>query len=145
VERIALDFKVEPKFAATLLAHRLKHLQGRVQPDQPFDFQRIYDLFAFIREQNLKPEIIFNMLPVVYEHPGLDFGSVLDGIHFSRRTLEHIFSYIPVLRHKFSEIRTSRDPSAGRRWMMKELHPLAVGNVALPELAAVISAGGDHD
>jgi glutamyl-tRNA(Gln) amidotransferase subunit E len=145
VERIALDFKVEPKFAATLLAHRLKHLQGRVQPDQPFDFQRIYDLFAFIREQNLKPEIIFNMLPVVYEHPGLDFGSVLDDIHFSRRTLEHIFSCIPVLRHKFTEIRTSRDPSAGRRWMMKKLHPLAVGNVALPELAATISAGGDHD
>jgi len=145
LERIALDFKVEPKFAATLLAHRLKHLQGQVQPDRPFDFQRIYDLFAFIHEQNLQLAIIFDMLPVAYEHPGLDFRSVLDGRHFSRRTPEHVFACIPVLRRKFTEIRTSQDPYAGRRWMMNELYPIAVGNVALPELAAAIGAGDDHD
>ncbi|RPI71686.1 MAG: Glu-tRNA(Gln) amidotransferase GatDE subunit E, partial [Desulfobacteraceae bacterium] len=145
VERIAADFKVTPKFTATLLAHRFKHLQGRVRPDRPFDFQRIYDLFAFIREQNLQLEILFDMLPVAYEHPDLDFSSVLADLHFSRRTPDHVFAHIPVLRRTFTEIRTSRDPHAGRRWMMKELRPLAAGNVALPELAAAISAGDDHD
>jgi glutamyl-tRNA(Gln) amidotransferase subunit E len=145
LERITTDFKVAPKFVATLLAHRLKHLQGRLQSEAPFDFQRLYDLFAFIQERKLQREIIFNMVPVVYEHPNLDFESVLKSIHFIRRTPNHVFSLIPNLRRNFKKIHPFKDPGAGLRWVMKELHPMAVGNVALPELAKAVSTGGDHE
>jgi glutamyl-tRNA(Gln) amidotransferase subunit E len=138
VERIAADFDADPKFVATLLAHRLKHLQGQLQPASPFDFERIYELFAFIQERNLQREILYEMLPEVYEHPNMDFESVLTSIGFSHHDRESIFSLIPLLREKFAQISTSKDPGAGPRWMMRELRKMAIGNISLSELAATV-------
>jgi glutamyl-tRNA(Gln) amidotransferase subunit E len=145
VERIAADFGVEPKFAATLLAHRLKHWQGRLQPDAPFGFERVYDLFAFVQERGLQREILFEMLPVTYEHPSMDLESVLAATQFARQDRESILSLVPLLREKFAQINTSKDGGAGRRWMMKKLRKMAIGNVPLPELAAALGGGGAHE
>ena len=142
VERIAADFQVEPRFAATLLAHRLKYWQGRLQPGSPFDWERIYGLFAFVHERGLQREILYEMLPVAYEHPNMDFDSVLASIQFVPHDRASILSLVPLLREKFAQINTSPDAGAGIRWMMKKLRPMALGNMALPELAAVIREGG---
>jgi glutamyl-tRNA(Gln) amidotransferase subunit E len=142
VERIVADFGAEPRFVATLLAHRLKHLQGQLRPGSPFDFNRIYDLFAFLQERGLQREILYEMLPVAYEHPNMDLPSVLASIQFARHDRESILALVPLLREKFAQINTSRDPEAGRRWMMKKLRKMAIGNVPLAELAAGLAAGG---
>lgn len=146
VERIAADFDAAPKFVATLLAHRLKHLRGQLQPASPFDFERIHKLFAFIQERNLQREILYEMLPVVYEHPNMDFESVLTSIQFSRHDRDSIFSLIPLLHEKFAQINTSKDPGAGPRWMMRGLRKMAIGNISLSELAAAVCeyAGGEY-
>ncbi|MCP4590480.1 MAG: Glu-tRNA(Gln) amidotransferase GatDE subunit E, partial [bacterium] len=149
MERIAADFDADPKFVGTLLAHRLKHLQGQLQPASPFDFERIYELFAFAKEQNLEREILYEMLPEVYEHPNMDLESVLTSINFARHDREEICSLIPFLHEKFAQINTSKDPNAGLRWMMKELRKMATGNIPLPELAAAVREykgrkGGDR-
>jgi glutamyl-tRNA(Gln) amidotransferase subunit E len=149
MERIAADFDADPKFVGTLLAHRLKHLQGQLQPASPFDFERIYELFAFAREQNLEREILYEMLPEVYEHPNMDLESVLISINFARHDRDEIFSLIPLLHEKFAQINTSKNPDAGLRWMMKELRKMATGNIPLPELAAAVCEyagrkGGDR-
>lgn len=142
VERIAADFQAEPRFVATLLAHRLKYWQGRLQPGSPFDFARVYDLFAFVHERNLHREILYEMLPVAYEHPKLDLGSVLDSIEFVPRGRDRIVSLVPLLCDKFAQSHTSPDPGACSRWVMKKLRRLALGNMALPELAAIVRKRG---
>ncbi len=143
VERIVADFGAEPRFVATLLAHRLKYLQGRLRPGSPFDSARVYDLFAFCHEQGLQREILYEMLPVAYEHPKMDAESVLISIRFSRHDRQSILALIPLLREKFARINTSKDPGAGRRWIMGELRRMALGNVPLAELAAAVDGGAE--
>jgi glutamyl-tRNA(Gln) amidotransferase subunit E len=142
IERISADCGVGPKFIALLLAHRLKYLQGKIQPDSVFNYERIYKLFAFIREQKLRQEILYEMLPVAYEHPQMDFESVLASIQFSYHDHSSIFALIPILREKFIQIKTSRDDDASLRWIMKKLRKMAVGNIPLQELADAIRKGG---
>ena len=129
---------------ATLLGQRLKNLQGRVQPDSPFDFERVHDLFAFVKEKGLQREILYEMLPVAYAHPKMDPDSVLTSIGFRHRDREEILAPIPLLGEKFARIRTSQDEEAGTRWIMKELRKAAVGNLPLPELAKAVRKGGRH-
>ncbi len=143
VERICDDFKVQPRFVATLLAHRLKHIQAKLQPDSPFDFERIYQLFAFINEQNIERELLYNILPVVYKHPKMDMKSVLESINFYKRDRDSILSLIPLMQEKFASIKTSKNDEAELRWIMKELQSIAIGNIPLHELAETIRKGGE--
>ncbi|MBN1485519.1 MAG: Glu-tRNA(Gln) amidotransferase subunit GatE [Chloroflexia bacterium] len=145
IERIAGDWEAEPKFVATLLAHRLKHLQGQLQPASPFDFEQLYELFAFIRGKRLQADILYDMLPVVYAHPNMDLESVLTSIDYAPQDCERILALLPVLREQFSRINTSPDPEAARHWIMGKLRPLALGNVPLNELAEAIGRGGSHE
>lgn len=142
VERIAGELGFAPRFVATLLAHRLKHLQGRLCPNGPLDVGRIYDLLAFIRERGLEPEIALEMLGPAYEHPKMDLEAVLSSIGYSPRSREDIIARIPALREEFARRNTSGDGAAGRRWIMGQLRPLALGNMPLGELAAAVDKGG---
>lgn len=138
MERVLRDFGVRPLFSATLLAHRLKYIQGHIQPDSSFNYERIYELFKFAKQQNIQQELLLKMLPFIYRHPNMDMVSVLDGIGFLRYTKENIVSLIPQLHEKFKSINTSRDDNAEFRWMMKELSKIAKGNMPMGELACII-------
>jgi glutamyl-tRNA(Gln) amidotransferase subunit E len=105
----------------------------------------VYDLFAFVHERHLQREILYEMLPVAYEHPNMDLDSVLASIHFVPHDRDSILSLIPLLREKFARINTSQDAGAGLRWMMRELRKMAVGNVPLPELATTVAEGDAHE
>lgn len=135
VEQIANDFEVSPRFTATLLAHRLKYIQGHIIPDSSFRFERIYELFSFLKDQKLELELLYKMLPVIYKHPRMDMLSVLESINFKRYSIEDIYSYIPILHEKFKTIRTSDSEFAEFRWIMRELSKIAVGNIPLSSLA----------
>jgi glutamyl-tRNA(Gln) amidotransferase subunit E len=142
IQRICEEFKTEPIFVATLLAHRLKSLQGKLKPDFPFDFEIIYKLFAFIKEKELERELIYKMLPVVYKHPNMELMKVLECIDFSKYSKDSITSLIEALREKFNSLRTSKYKEAELRWIMKELQGKALGNIPLHELAGIIRKGG---
>ena len=120
------------------MAHKLKSLQGKQKSDLPFDFERIYQLFAFVKEQEIEPELIYKMLPVVYKHPKIELKSVLEHINFSKCSTDSILSLIQVMREKFSTLKTSKDEGAELRWIMKKLQEKAIGNIPLHELAGII-------
>lgn len=138
IERISGDFKVEPRFVAALLAHRLKYLECHFVPDTAFNNEKIYELFAFVKEQNLNNEIIYEMLPVLYKHPDMKMTEILNTLNFERTTRNSIVSHIPSLHNKFKEIRTTKNDTAELRWMMSELRKLAIGNVPLSEVSDII-------
>ena len=104
---------------ATLLAHRLKHIQGHIQPDSSFNYERIYELFEFIKKQSLQQELLFKMLPIVYKNPQMDFESVLKCMDFHKQSSDYIYSLIPLFHEKFKLIRTSKFDFAEFKWIMK--------------------------
>lgn len=142
IQRICNDFKIEPRFVATLLAHKLKFLQGKLKSDSPFDFEKVYQLFAFVKEQEIESELIYKMLPVVYEHPNMEMMSVLERINFSKCSTDSILSLIPIMHEKFNRVKTSKHKEAELCWIMKELQGKAIGNIPLHELASIIHKGG---
>jgi hypothetical protein len=72
----------------------------------------------------------------------MDLDSVLTSIQFAPHDRDSILALVPLLREKFAQIDTSSDAGAETRWMMKKLRPMALGNMPLPELAAIIREGG---
>ena len=142
IERICDDFKAEPRFVGTLLAHKLKSLQGKSKADLTFDFERIYWLFAFVKEQEIEREIIYKMLPVIYKQPKMEMRYVLKYICFSKCSVDNIISLIPIMHKRFKRLKGSKNVEAELNWIMKNLQEKAIGNMPLHELAMVIRKGG---
>jgi glutamyl-tRNA(Gln) amidotransferase subunit E len=101
----------------------------------------IYELFGFVKEQKLDKEIIKIMLPVVFEHPNMDFQSVLTTVNFKKLSREEILAPLPILKEKFKKISTSKDPAAARRWIVGNLRKLALGNMPMRDVAAQLARG----
>jgi glutamyl-tRNA(Gln) amidotransferase subunit E len=93
-------------------------------------------MLKFIRDKGLTPEIAWLMLPHVYEHPKLDFESVLTSIKFKKVAKEQLFNSVPFLKSKFAEIQHSDKEGNEKDWIMGQLRKMAIGNVSLNELAA---------
>jgi glutamyl-tRNA(Gln) amidotransferase subunit E len=149
IERIINDFNQPPGFSGTLIGHHLKYIEGQRTPASPFDYNRIYELFDFIIRKKVKRNILKEMLPEVYEHPKMDFDSVLTTIQYRPVSEEEILDNIPVLKEKFKEISKSKEESAEILWIMGQLRPLALGNMDLKELRekveTAVNNGGNHE
>ena len=150
IESIVDDFNQPPRFTGTLFGHHLKYLEGQIIPSSPFDYNRIYQLFDFIIRKKLKRDILKEMLPVVYQYPNMEFDSILNTIEYQPLSEEEIMEHIPTLKEKFEEISKTNDPSAMVSWVMGQLRPLAVGNMALGELRDKVeknhtASGGDNE
>ncbi len=138
IQRIISDFNQEPSFVTGFLGHRLKNIEGRLSPSSDFSYERVYDLFCYVHENNLMREILYEMMPVVYSHPNMALDSVLATVGFERNGVPEILSYVPTLNQKFEQTRTTDDPSGVVNWIMGNLRHRAVGNIALSRLRALV-------
>ena len=138
IEKVQNDLKISPKFTGILLAHTLKNLSGKYPLLPEFTFEHVYRLLKFIRENNLELSIAKRMLVHLYQHPKMDFESILITTGFRHIKQEEIVGKIPFLVKKYQETRTSKDEGAGRRWIMGNLHKSALGNISLAELSGMI-------
>ncbi len=132
-----------------MIGHRLKHLEGQIVPSAPFNYNRLFDLFDFVLRKKLRRDILFKMLPIVYQHPNMDFESVLTTIHYRHIDEDEILGNIPILIEKFLEISKLKQVPAMILWVMGALRPLATGNMELNQLKEKIAAacenGGHHE
>ncbi|MBP5782466.1 MAG: hypothetical protein J6W04_02890 [Bacteroidales bacterium] len=78
------------------------------------------------------------MLPIVYQHPQMDFESVLSELHFKKISKEAIISNIPMFVNKFSQIGRTQCPDAKANWIMGELNSMALGNISMEELKNIV-------
>jgi glutamyl-tRNA(Gln) amidotransferase subunit E len=113
-------------------------VEGHFKPAAEFNYKIVYALLRFVKQEGLEMEIAKKMLPVVYQHPKMDFESVLISIKFKRISHEQILSQVPYLRKKFAEIRNSSDGIAEEHWIMGQVRRSAEGNVPLGQLASEI-------
>lgn len=138
IEKIHKDLGVDPKFLCILFGQRFKFIESHSESCE-FNTQKVYDLFVFLDEQGLKPELANVMLPIVYEHPLMDFDSVLTTIHFKKKTPEEIIAPVNFLKEKFKETCNGYTMENETNWVMGEIRKHAIGNMNLKELHDIIS------
>jgi glutamyl-tRNA(Gln) amidotransferase subunit E len=135
---ITIQLGFSGKFTGAFIGHTLKFVEGHYEKDKNFDPSKIYDLFSFIREKGLGKEIARKMLPWVYTNSGMDFEQILDKIHYNPRKKDDIIKEAQELNKTFERVRHSKHSNGKVDWIMGQLHPTALGNVALNELRAEI-------
>ncbi|MBE9485506.1 MAG: Glu-tRNA(Gln) amidotransferase subunit GatE [Bacteroidetes bacterium] len=134
IEKIIKELKLEPSMIGTFFGHRLKFVEGHYTPAEAFDYELIYSMFKYLLDEGLDTELANYMLPVIYEHPKMDFDSVLTVINFKKIRMEEIIARIPFLRDKFNEIRHSDKKKDECDWIMGELRRIARGNTSMKAL-----------
>ena len=145
IEKINLDFKISPLMVGTLLGHKLKHLEGNAsqsfvnaKTSKAFNYNKIYDLYKFITQEELHYDIAYDLLPEIYKNDKVEISFLLQNINFEKYGKENIVKEILALKDSFMKINTSKNPQAIVKWIMKELHSKAVGNIPLKELAEIV-------
>ncbi len=138
IEKIVTGLGQDPKKVGKLFGHHLKYIEGHYKKSPDFSYERIYDLYKYVIDSKLDTEIVKSMLPVVYQYPKMDFDSVLVNLEFKRFSKEEIVSKIPFLKEKYKNIKTSKLSEAEKNWIMGQLRKMAVGNLSLFDLWALI-------
>jgi glutamyl-tRNA(Gln) amidotransferase subunit E len=138
MERIVKELKMNARLLGTFIGHHLKWVEGQFVKSDEFSYDCIYDLIKFLKKEKLDVMLAGNMLPVLYEHPKMDFESVLTSIGFKRTSKEDITSKIMFLKNKFQDIRVSQDDKDEVNWIMGAIRPLALGNMPLKEVKEII-------
>jgi len=134
IERIQSELKIPARFTSSLLAHTLKHIQGQYPELPDFTYEKVYDLLKYLTGRKMDLAIARKMLLHQYQHPKMDFDSILVTLNFRELSSEDILAKIPFLVKKYKDIRTSADDKAGVRWVMGNLSRLALGNISLSDL-----------
>jgi len=135
MEKAWTELGVPARFTSSLLAHTLKYIQGKYPALPEFTYEKVFDLMKFLVEKNMDLAIAKRMLLHLYQHPKMDFDSILITLNFKAVTREELLGKVPFLIKKYKEIRSSHDDSAGLRWVMGNLNKLATGNISLKELS----------
>ena len=103
-----------------------------------FSFNRVFDLLKFLVTKNLDVALAKRMMSHLYQHPKMDFDSILVTLDFKYTPKAEIEGKLPFLIKKYKDIRTSRNDEAGHRWIMGNLSKLAMGNISLAGLSKQI-------
>jgi glutamyl-tRNA(Gln) amidotransferase subunit E len=139
IERISDDFSYPHKTIGIFLGHTLKHLEGQKQPHKEFSPEKIYDLFSFIRSNNLDPAIAKPVLSILMDYPNMDFTSILTSLKFKKRKQEELLAPVSFLIGKFREIRKSDRHDVTLNWLMGQIRNQAIGNIPLNEYSQLIA------
>lgn len=138
MERMVNELKVDPRKLGTFFGQRLKYVEGHAKSVLEFNYNTIYKLYEFLKEKKIHNAIANRMISVIYEHPKMDFESVLDVIKFKKTFKEKILSHLSFLKKKFEE--TANNPTKQNEidWIMGELQNVAIGNLDLSELSKIV-------
>lgn len=138
LEKIVKNLGFPASIIGSFLGHHFKFVEGHFQAMDILNYDRIYDMFAYIKANNLDAKIADKMIIELYQHPKMDFDSVLQTIKFKTISLEDIQSQIPFLREKYKKVGKKQGEIFEHNWIMGQLHHLATGNVNLSELSNII-------
>jgi len=138
IERIIANLGYNSRFVGTFFGHKVKFIEGHYIPSTDFSFNQIYELFKYVKETNIKVALLKQMLPVVFQHPKMDFDSVLININYKKLAKEDIISKVAFLKQKFDTIKMSEKPEAKINWVIGELKNIAIGNIEFSELKQIV-------
>lgn len=138
IQKMVDELQVNPVTAGCFIGHTLKFIEGHYNKGKGFSYDQIFDLFEFLHHQKLDYRLAKQMLPHLFQHPKMDFESILHVIHFKKHNPNQIISQIPFLKEKFESIKRSSLEENKKNWIMGQLRKVAEGNINLTELAGHI-------
>jgi glutamyl-tRNA(Gln) amidotransferase subunit E len=134
IKSIIESLDIKPSFIGTFIGHYFKNVEGRFQCPEQFNYQRLIDLFTYLTDEKLDIALARPMLPVLYEHPNLDFESILTLIKFKKISEEEICTKVKFLVKKWNEIGRSTQKNDQINWIMGQVRHSAIGNMSLRKL-----------
>ena len=139
IKKIADELGYCPKYISTLFGQRLKHLHGQYGKI-PFCTCKLYDLFAFLKKENLDKAIALDMLKLMFEHPTATMEELLKLTGYTKASKQELMARMFEVVDTFEQRRNRmiEDGSDLRNTMLGAIRPLAVGNVSFTELASEI-------
>ncbi len=135
IKMIVEELNLPPKYIGIFFGHKLKYAEGHYKKSDKFEYSILFDLFKFLKKKELHMMLAENMLPVIIEHPLMDFDSILTSINFRPITKEDILAKIPFLKNKFNQNGNNHHKSSEINWIMGQLRNIAIGNIDLKELS----------
>jgi glutamyl-tRNA(Gln) amidotransferase subunit E len=139
VERICNDFGFAHREIGIIIGHRFRSLEGRGRVARGFSYERLYDLFAFLKREKLLPPVARLMLPGVVSTAEPDFKSILDATGYEPASLPEIRAEVKELGKKFAEICYNGNSAASVNWVMGQIHRKAIGTFRLAEVHKDVS------
>ncbi len=133
IEKI-IELGIKPKFVCSFFGHYLKNIEGKHTKHHEFEYNSIYGMFKFLISNNIEPTIAKIMLPIMYKNPNMEFQSVLNLIKFKKRSKDELFAPIEFLIEKFKEINKKNNNDDLPKWVMGQMHSMALGNIKMDEL-----------
>jgi glutamyl-tRNA(Gln) amidotransferase subunit E len=134
IKKIATELDLCPKYLGTFFGHRLKHLHGQYGRI-PFYADRIYDLFAFLKESGLDKSIAPDLLKLLFEHPTTDFAGLLKLTGYRKMTKAEIEEDMGIMAEVFQPRRKRTTEEDKRNYLLGCARQHAAGNAAFTELA----------
>ena len=134
IKRITEELGVCPKYLGTFFGHWLKHLHGQYGKI-PFYTDRIYDLFAFLKQEGLEKAIARDLLKLMFEHPTADFTELLKLTSYRKMTKAEIEEGMGIMAEVFKPRRKRTTDEDKRNFLLGCARQHAVGNASFTELA----------
>jgi glutamyl-tRNA(Gln) amidotransferase subunit E len=139
IESISKNTDTDPKWVGNFIGHRLKWVEGHFEKGHGFDISIIEKMIHYLKKNHLDIHIAYNMLPVIYQYPKMDFDSVLTSLKFKPLKEEEIIEKIGFLNDKFKTMCHIDTPENRINWIMGELQRIARGNMSLTELHKIVN------
>ncbi|MCA1742314.1 MAG: hypothetical protein LC630_07615, partial [Bacteroidales bacterium] len=139
IERIGNDLGFSHREAAIMIGHRFRSLEGRGRVAEGFSYERLYDLFAFLKKEELLPPVARLMLPGVVATSKPDFKKILSDTGYAPASMTEIKSEVKELARKFEEICFNGNSAASVDWIMGQLHMKAIGKLRLSDVRKEVS------
>ena len=135
--------KIDPKYMGDFLGHRLKYIEGHYRRAANFKYKQLYNLFKYLKDNKLEFDIAEEMLKQLYEHPKMQFDSVLTTIKFKKVKRSQILDQVLFLIEKFKQIGRNVNELNTQNWVMGQIRKLALGNMALTDLKKEVKAASE--
>ncbi len=138
LQRMVEKTNFSPKLLGNFLGHRLKFIEGKYTLNSDFEYKQIGELVEFIEQNKLDFSIAELMLAELIQHPKMDFDSILNVINFTSVEEKVLLEQIPFLRDKYKIVGRKQDEELEHKWIMSQLHQMAVGNISLSTLSNIV-------
>ena len=132
IKKIATELDYCPKYLGTFFGQRLKHLHGQYGKI-PFCTCRIFDLFAFLKQEALDKAIAPDLLKLMFEHPTADFAELLKLTGYRKMTKAEIEEQMKAATVAFKPRRKRTNETDKRNSIMGHIRPIAIGNLPFTE------------
>lgn len=141
--KINKELGIDGKLIGTYIGHRLKNILGK-NSEVNFSKDHIYDMFAFLKKNNLDYRLAWKMTPFMVSHPKSRQEKVLEAIHFQKVTEKDLIKKLKEATKGYKPKKKKNQKENFVNWSMGQIRAEAIGNIDMEKLSKTISDRNDY-